>query len=74
MSFLTDEFVFRDVSLLGGEGDAHLGDGTPVRTVLVGVAALVNLLECLVGGVVILDFDDVDALGHFQDDVGTTFR
>ncbi len=30
ISFLTDGLVLRDVSLLGGESDAHLGDGSPI--------------------------------------------
>ena len=55
-----------DVALLGGEGDAYLGDGTPVEGVLIGVALAVDLVEGSLHRIIVFQFYDVDALGHEQ--------
>ena len=61
-----------DVALLGGEGDADLGDGAAVEAVLLGVAFAVYLVERLLYGLVVLQLHDIDASWHLQRDVGAS--
>ena len=69
-----------DVALLGGEAEAHEGDGAAVEAVLPGIAAVTDLLEggggdggtvagLAILGAVILQLHDIYALRHEQCDV-----